>query len=180
MRRPTFITPLAPLLAAAVVATVMPYRALSQDGREGQSEIAALKAEIETLKGMLPSQSHTMIDVEYHFANLWFAAKNGNWPLATFYLNETRGHLNWAVRVRAVRPLSEGRQLDLRPILKGIEDGALANLRSAVEKQDSAAFEPAYRGMLDACYSCHQAAEKPFLKPQIPERPASPLIDDRR
>ena len=41
-----------------------------------QAEIAALKAEIELLKGMLPSQSHTMIDVEYHFANLWFAARN--------------------------------------------------------------------------------------------------------
>jgi hypothetical protein len=78
-----------------------------------------------------------MIDVEYHFANLWFAANNGNWPLATFYLNETRSHLNWAVRVRAVRPLSGGKQLDLRPILKGIEDTALADLRTTVEKRRS-------------------------------------------
>ncbi len=142
-----------------------------------QAEIAALKAEIELLKGMLPSQSHTMIDVEYHFANLWFAAQNRNWPLATFYLNETRGHLNWAVRVRAVRKLADGRELDLRPILKGIEESSLAQLKTAVDKQDSPAFESAYRQMLTQCHACHQAAEKPFLRPQVPVTPPAVIID---
>jgi hypothetical protein len=31
-------------------------------------------------------QAHVMADVGYHFANLWFAVKNGNWPLAQYYL----------------------------------------------------------------------------------------------
>ena len=57
-------------------------------------DVAELKAEIEALRGMLPSQSHSMVDVEFQYANLWFAGKNQNWPLATFYLNETRSHLN--------------------------------------------------------------------------------------
>ena len=34
-----------------------------------------------------------MMDVDYHFANLWFAGQSKNWPLAQFYLNETRAHL---------------------------------------------------------------------------------------
>jgi hypothetical protein len=34
------------------------------------AEIAKLKGEIEQLKGRLPSQSHAMMDVGYHFANL--------------------------------------------------------------------------------------------------------------
>jgi hypothetical protein len=143
------------------------------------ADAAALKTEIEQIKGMLPSQSHTMIDVEYHFANLWFAARAENWPLATFYLNETRGHLNWALRVRPVRKLADGSELDLRPILKGVEEGALATLKTAVDKHDSAAFEPAYRAMLAQCQACHAAAEKPFLRPQIPTAPPSPLIDMR-
>src|SRR6266568_2288679 len=33
-----------------------------------------------------PDQSHAMVDVGYHFANLWFAADKGNWPLAKYYL----------------------------------------------------------------------------------------------
>jgi hypothetical protein len=142
------------------------------------AQIAALKAEIETLKGMLGSQSHTMIDVESHFANLWFAAKSSNWPLATFYLNETRGHLNWSLRVRSVRKLADGSEIDLRPILKGIEEtGGLAHLKAAVDKQDGAAFEAGYREMLTQCHACHQAIEKPFLEPQIPTAPATALID---
>lgn len=159
--------PLAVLAACASVA--------AQENAE--PDVAALQAEIAALRRMLPSQSHTMVDVEYHFANLWFAGMERNWPLATFYLNETRSHLSWALRVRPVRPLSGGGEIDLRPILQGIEASALAELKSAIEKQDGAAFESSYRSMLSECHGCHEAAEKPYLRPQIPTRPASALID---
>jgi hypothetical protein len=36
-------------------------------------EIAALRAEVNRLKGIVPDQSHAMKDVAYHFGNLWFA-----------------------------------------------------------------------------------------------------------
>jgi cytochrome c553 len=141
------------------------------------NEVAELKEEIATLKGMLPSQSHTMMDVEFHFANLWFAGKAANWPLATFYFNETRQHLNWAVRVVPIRRLAGGGQLDLRPMLKGIEESGLAPIKAAIDKSDGAAFEAAYQRMLTQCIACHTAAEKPYLRPQIPKVPPSALID---
>ncbi len=50
------------------------------------AEIAKLKADLEEVKGRLPSQSHAMMDVDYHFANLWFAGRSKNWPLAQFCL----------------------------------------------------------------------------------------------
>ena len=151
----------APLVAGWVVGERAAYSQAATT-TDPQAEIAALKAEIEALKGMVPSQSHTMVDVEFNFANLWFAGKAGNWPLATFYLNETRSHLGWTVRLRAVRPLPGGGQLDLRPILKGIEDGALTTLKGTVDKQDEPGFEAAYQQMLTQCYACHEAAAKPF------------------
>ena len=151
-----------------------------QAAPDAAAEIAGLKAEIADIRGMLPSQSHTMTDVEYNFANLWFAAREGNWPLATFYFNETRGRLNWAIRVRSVRKLANGSDLDLRPILKGVEDTALAGLKAAIDKQDVTAFEPAYKTMLGQCQACHQAAEKPFLKTKIPSAPPAALIDMRK
>jgi len=55
--------------------------------------ITALELEVNRLKGLLPDQSHAMKDVAYHFANLWFAGKAANWPLAEFYLGETKSHL---------------------------------------------------------------------------------------
>ena len=162
---------LLPLLLVAGVCTA----AVAQEPKD--REIAALREEIATLRGMLPSQSHTMMDVEFHFANLWFAGKARNWPLATFYFNETRQHLNWAVRVVPVRRLAGGGQLDLRPMLKGIEESGLAPIKAAIDKSDGAAFEAAYRQMLNQCVACHTAAEKPYLRPQIPKAPPSPLID---
>jgi hypothetical protein len=31
--------------------------------------------------------------------------------------------------------------------------------------------------MLNQCIACHEAAEKPFLRPQVPTTPPSALID---
>jgi len=138
-----------------------------------------MKAELEALKRVLPDQAHAMSDVDYHFANLWFAARFANWPLAEFYLNETRSHLNWAVRLRPVRRLASGQELDLRPVLQALESSSLNDLKSAIDKQDAKAFEAAYRQTLSQCHGCHIAAEKPFLRPHIPEAPATRMIDLR-
>lgn len=150
--------------------------AVAQEGSAADPQIEALKAEIAALRSSLPSQSHTMADVEFHFANLWFAGKNESWPLATFYFNETRSHLNWTVRLHPVRRLSNG-ELDLRPMLAGIESSGLAELKSAIDDEDPVAFDSAYRAMMKQCYACHVAAEKPFLEPHIPSAPPSAMMN---
>ncbi len=176
MRRYKLIATMAIGLIATGIYALGPTPADAQDDDADGHDLAALAADVEALKRMLPSQSHTMADVEFHFANLWFAGKNENWPLATFYLNETRSHLNWTVRLRPVRRLANG-EIDLRPILEGIESGALADLRAAVDAKDSTRFEGAYRGMMAQCHACHVASEKPFLEPHIPDFPPSPIIN---
>lgn len=164
---------LAAAFACVLFACIGPGGALAAD------DTAALKAEIESLRRLVPSQSHAMADVDYHFSNLWFAARNANWPLAEFYLNETRSHLEWAVRIRPVRKLSSGQELDLRPMLQGVEGSGIARLRGALDKHDATAFEAAYRETITECYACHQLAEKPYLRPHIPESPATRMIDLR-
>ncbi|HTP95136.1 MAG TPA: hypothetical protein VMK05_04765 [Burkholderiales bacterium] len=144
-----------------------------------QPDVAELKAQIDALRALIPSQSHAMADVDYHFSSLWFAVRSNNWPLARFYLNETRSHLNWAVRIRPVRRLSSGAELDLRPLLQGVEDSGIATLRTALDLRDKKLFEQAYRQTIKECFACHQAAEKPFLKPHIPESAAARMIDFR-
>ena len=98
-----------------------------------------------------------MIDVDYHFSKLWFAAQNANWPLAAFYLNETKSHLNSAVRIRPVRNI--------------------AKLKSAIDAKDAKPFEAAYRQTMAECHACHKLAGKPYLRPRIPEAPATRIID---
>ncbi|MBI2423740.1 MAG: hypothetical protein HYV27_12995 [Candidatus Hydrogenedentes bacterium] len=143
---------------------------------DGPAEIAALTAELALLKGMLPDQAHAMQDVGFHFANLWFAGEHGNWPLAAFYLAETRSHLKWAVRIRPIRQTQAG-DLDLNSILEAIDGSLLSAVQAAIDAGDRAGFESAYRSAAEGCYACHKASEKPFLRPQIPESPPERIIN---
>jgi len=134
------------------------------------TEIAALRAEIKQVREQLPGQSHVMMDVGQHFSGLWFAVDNGNWDLASFMFNETHSHLKWAVRVKPVRKLSTGSELQLASILEGLEHGVLDRLKATVASKNRKDFQEAYRAMVQGCNSCHQAAEKPYLKVRVPAR----------
>jgi len=140
------------------------------------NQIAALQAEIDQLKGKATDQSHAMADVGYHFANLWFAGEKKNWPLAKFYLDETRSHLKWAVRIIPVRK-TRGGDLELKGILDAVDGAFLSAIDKSIENKDVQKFTAAYRQALEGCYACHKAAEKPYLRPQIPQAPPQPIIN---
>src|SRR3954471_23300093 len=140
-------------------------------------DLQSLAAEIEAIKGKLPDQSHVMQDVSYHFSNLWFAAQQGNWPLAKFYLDETRSHLRWAVRIIPKRKDNAGQEIDLQSILQAFENSPWKQMDDAIVAKDKAEFEKKYRFALKTCYPCHKAADKPFIRPQIPTRPETPIIN---
>jgi hypothetical protein len=145
-------------------------------GGEQTAELARLKNEIERLKDLLPDQAHVMKDVAYHFSNLWFAGQAQNWSLARFHLDETRWHLRWAVRVRPTRRPNAG-ELDLGPILDGMDRSLLPAVRKGIENQDVAAFSKAYTDTLGGCYVCHLASEKPYLRLRVPEASEGRTID---
>jgi hypothetical protein len=126
---------------------------------------------------LLPDQSHAMADVGYHFANLWFAADKENWPLAKYYLQGTRSHLNWAVRIHPVRTTSTGGEVNLKGILQAMDNSQLTDIDTAITNKDTAAFKTAYHQTLEMCYACHKACEKSFLRPQVPSAPGVSIIN---
>jgi len=144
---------------------------------QGTVDLANLQAELERLKGIVPDQAHAMQDVDYHFTNLWFAANQSNWPLAHFYFNETRSHLRWAVRIIPVRKDNAGQEIKLQDILQAVENSPLKQVEDAIKAKDREKFVAAYEFTLTTCYSCHKAAEKPYLRPRIPDHPASAIIN---
>ena len=146
-------------------------------GQGGDTDLASLQADVEILKQKATDQAHVMVSVAYHFNNLWFAGQHANWPLAQFYLNETRSHLRWAVRVIPVRKDAIGQDIDLQAILEALENSPLKQLEESIQAQDLEKFASAYRFTLDTCYACHKAADKPFLTLRIPTAPAEPVIE---
>lgn len=137
----------------------------------------ALEDRIKALETLIPDQAHIMADVSEHFTNLWFAGTAENWPLADFYLNETKSHLHWAVRRIPVRKDNSGRDVNLGNILEAFEKSQLAELKQVIDRKDRTGFERVYKETLTACYACHKAADKPYLRPRMPDEPASRVIN---
>lgn len=137
---------------------------------------AGLAADVDQLKKIVPVQSHTMHDVGYHWANLWFAAEKKNWPLATYFFNESRQAVRWTVLIRPVRQLPGGGTVNIKGIFDSINPTAFATVQIAIEDQDSAAFVSAYKQALTACHSCHAAAGLPFLRPTVPTSPPTTIL----
>jgi hypothetical protein len=161
-------------LAGAITACGMIAQVRAQ-APAGGDDPAALRAEIEHLKSIAPSQGVAMTEVAYNFNNLWFAAQAKNWPLAQFYFGDTRGRLRWALRIVPVRKISTG-QLELQPFLDGLENGQLTKLGEAIMAKSLPQFEAAYKATLEGCHACHTAAEKPYLDVQVPTAPAEPML----
>ncbi len=136
-----------------------------------------LEARIKALEALIPDQAHIMADVGDHFTNLWFAGTAENWPLADFYLNETKSHLHWAVRRIPIRKDNKGRDIDLAKILEAFETSQLAQLKRTIDGKDKTGFERVYKESLTVCYSCHQAADKPYLRPRVPTEPETRIIN---
>ena len=136
-----------------------------------------LAERVKALENLIPDQAHIMADVADHFTKLWFAGKSENWPLADFYLGETRSHLNWAVRRIPVRKDNAGHDVKLAEILQAFENGPLKPLKGAIDGQDRLAFESAYKQTLTGCYACHKASDKPYLRPRVPTESASSIIN---
>jgi hypothetical protein len=149
----------------------------AKDQKDLPLEIEKLQADVARLKDVVPDQAHAMTSVAYHFNNLWFAAKAENWPLAEFYWGETRSHLRWAVRIIPVRKDNAKRDVKLGDILQAVENTPLKQLQEAIQAKDRDKFVAAYKFTLEGCYSCHKASDKPYLRPQIPERRAEPTIN---
>src|SRR5438093_12348682 len=107
-----------------------------------------------------------MMDVDYHFANLWFAGQSKNWPLAQFYLNDTRSHLRWAVRIIPVRRIPAG-EIDLSGLLEAVDSTGLADIGKGITDKNTEACGGAYRRTLEGSYTCPKASDKPSLRPPI-------------
>jgi len=165
------------LFTSFVVSAAVSSAVLAADAPPGMAdELAALRTQNEQLRSLIPSQSHAMMDVAYHFTNLWFAGQHSNWPLAQFYFNEARNHIAWAIRIVPVRKTSGG-ELHLQEMFDAFDKTLLTDLKKQIADHNRSGFKTAYEHALTGCNACHTAAEKPYLHVVVPDRPEVHIID---
>ena len=136
-----------------------------------QAQVDELREQVKALQALVPDQAAVMNHLSQHFTNLWFALEAENWPLAAFYLSETRSNLRWAVRAKPLRKTSRGEDVDVKSIAEAVDQSQLQEIELAIGRKDRARAEELYRQTLVACHSCHQASEKPYLMTQVPAEP---------
>ena len=139
----------------------------------------SLPREVAQLKALVPSNSHIMMDVQWHWTNLWFAGQAKNWPLAQYYFNESRNHIRWLItKSPVIRSSGPDREdVNIEGIFGGIDTSSLADVRTAIERKDSVKFAAAYKTMLESCYSCHKSVGRPYLRPMIPKASMQAILN---
>ena len=174
------------LLLVIGIAIGLSIPAVSAQQREGGARRGApppltleqLPAEVAALKQLIPTNSTIMMDVQWHWTNLWFAGKKRNWPLAQYYFNESRGHIQWLVRKNpTIRNNVEQKDVDLVGIFDGIDTSSLAMVKDAIEKKDGPTFDKNYKLMLESCYACHKAVGRPYIRPQMPTAQVQSIVN---
>ncbi len=140
---------------------------------KANADVAQLREQIKKLEGLVPDQAAVMTKVGYHFTNMWAAADQENWPLADFYLGETRANVKWAVRAKPFRKAPNGDPIDLGAIAEALDKGQFTDLKKAIDAKQKQQFTEKFDETLGVCYACHKTSGKPYLRPQ---RPASPEV----
>jgi hypothetical protein len=167
------------MLGSAMVFSAAPapaQTAAASDPPATVDELAAIKAENVKLRGLIPSQSHAMVDVSFHFTNLWFAGQEKNWPLAKFYLGEVRNHIKWSIRLVPVRKSKNG-EVKLVDKFEPFDNVKLTEIQKQIDAKDRKQFSAAYRDAMAGCNDCHEASDKPYLRVMVPHRATAEGID---
>jgi hypothetical protein len=141
------------------------------------TDLPGLSTEVAKVETLLANQSHVMADVSFQFSNLWFAGREKNWPLAQFFLNETRNRVRWMIRINPIVQDPDKHDVDLQGIYDAIDKDVWSLIKTAIDKKDVAQFESAYKLGLDkGCYSCHKSVGRPYLRPQVPTQMPQTII----
>ncbi len=125
---------------------------------------------------IMPPKPSAAVTAQLDLQTLSERSPDQSWPLANYYLGETRSHLRWAVRLHPVRQTKAG-EVDLKGILDAVDNSFLIEIGTAITNKDSAKFKIAYRQTIEGCYACHKACEKPFLRPQVPNAASMSILN---
>ena len=116
---------------------------------------------IDDIAAMLPGPARLMPEVGNRWWKVYYAAKEGNGPLAEFETKEVEELIDMSMITRP--KYAEW----MEPFIK--DD--LGAVKAAIKKQDWAEFEEVYQQAVKNANDYHKAADKPLLQWKLPEYP---------
>jgi hypothetical protein len=105
---------------------------------------------------------------------LYYAGQQKNWTLAAFELNE----LGSALR-RIGQTIPKYRNISVDPTVASIFAPKVQAMLAAINAKSPQQFNAAYADLTEACNTCHQGLEHPFLVIKVPDGQNYPDQDFR-
>ncbi len=101
----------------------------------------------------VPRLGDIMNAAQVRHSKLWFAAKAGNWDLATYELRQLKASLVEAAMLYSGIPVSN--VTTLATPLKSVSD--------AIDAKDSRRFAKSFGELTVGCNSCHRSMDRAFI-----------------
>jgi hypothetical protein len=123
------------------------------------------KMTIEDMATVQPGLARIMPEIGMRTWKLWYAAKNGNWPMAKFQWKETKGLFELGA---FMRPKHE------EAINQYLEEN-WATLEKPIADKDFAAFDAAFKAVIESANAYHELKDKPYIYWKLPDTPPPDL-----
>jgi hypothetical protein len=122
------------------------------------------------ITGYLPSISDLMIaTIQPRHERLWRAGQDGNWNFAAYELGNLHGAFG---RIGQAHPTTQN--ISFPQMVTSVTEQPIAELKTAIQSKDAAAFTKAYADLTDACNSCHQALNHGVVEIVVPRPTSAP------
>jgi hypothetical protein len=115
------------------------------------------------LEAIKPGLGDLMLMIQVHHNKLYFAGKEGNWPLAQFEHDEIMELLKQAEEIEKDRSEVKLFHIMIYP--------QLDTLQQSISAKNGDRFITSFEGLTRACNNCHTDTKFGFNKIIIPEHP---------
>ena len=106
-----------------------------------------------------PGLGEIMTLTQMRHTKLWFAGQAGNWPLASYEIDELKEGMEDAV---IFHPAHKDSPLPIPDLIDKIMTLPVRKLGEAVDARDPEKFRNAFDELTSACNQCHMAANLGF------------------
>jgi hypothetical protein len=116
-------------------------------------------------EAFVPGLGELMSLQQMRHVKLWFAGRAANWDLAGYEVEELGEGFDDIVKFH---PTHKDSPVAPKDAIPRMITQPLADVRTAIERKDAAAFPIAYDALTAGCNNCHQATNFGFNRVQRP------------
>jgi hypothetical protein len=115
----------------------------------------------------VPGLGEIMFLQQMRHAKLWLAGANGNWPLASYELEELREGFGDASKLHPTHG-----NVSVATLIAKLTPGPLEAIEKAIDGKRAADFKKSFDRLTAACNTCHQEANHGFIQVKRPSASA--------